>query len=614
MLLNFLSIFLPRPCRRSRWRAAVPCLLLTGLLLALSGCDLMSGRRAQARMNLADSLMWTDPDSSFALLDGIRPRPRYGLPAARYNLLYAQAHFRTGRKLPNDSLLCAALDYYDQSSDSLSKAWTLYYMGCYYWEENEQTRAAAAFSRAERAGLSTGCNRLMARLYDNWGYMLQGVHPYGDALRLGLKALPYAEADKDSVEMVYIYRNVSRAYSLLDNGERCHAYLDKALDLASQLKRDDLLFILYIRKSQEEMYQKKYEASLQTLQMAQRYMDVGNAAETKDVGLQKMYIYTGLHQGDSARRYLSVLDTSYIVEKVAYYWVQSEVEKGAGDYASALQHQEIYAAAIDSFYRHKGEENLLELQRKYDYSRMQYEKERLAVLARNRGFYALIAVLSLLLVGGGGYYVYRRRERNIREIIHTKEELAIKAMNSLRQKANEMQEQQVVLQEKEQALREALERQRQLEEQSQTSTPVRSETLQQQLCDMQEQQEELRRRVFLTNEVVKKVEKLKGLNSAQKRKGYADLLLSPNERRELYEAVNYSFNGLEVRLREIFPALTDDDIFVCCLVRMGLPNADIALLTESSDEALKKRKYRIKNQKIRIADKTQTLEDFLSSF
>ena len=84
--------------------------------------------------------------------------------------------------------------------------------------------------------------------------------------------------------------------------------------------------------------------------------------------------------------------------------------------------------------------------------------------------------------------------------------------------------------------------------------------------------------------------------------------------KNLFEAMNFCYDGFEKRLREEYSALTTDDVYVCCLLRMGVSNANIVLLLGSNEEALKKRKYRIKREKIGLGKDGLSLEDFLAKY
>lgn len=139
-------------------------------------------------------------------------------------------------------------------------------------------------------------------------------------------------------------------------------------------------------------------------------------------------------------------------------------------------------------------------------------------------------------------------------------------------------------------------------------------TLQDKLQELESEKEELYERVLRSNAVVRKLERLNEYIPGEKRRRSAELQLTPSERQELYNAVNYSYNNLEQRLRSGFPNLTDDDILTCCLVRLGICNSDIALLLNSSEDAFKKRKYRLRRDKLREVCKNCTLDEFLRTF
>ena len=71
------------------------------------------------------------------------------------------------------------------------------------------------------------------------------------------------------------------------------------------------------------------------------------------------------------------------------------------------------------------------------------------------------------------------------------------------------------------------------------------------------------------------------------------------------------FDNFTVRLRGQFPALNEEDIRYCCMVRMHLSQAEIASVVCLEKDSVKKRLKRIRTEKLASA-KGSTLEEILS--
>ena len=79
----------------------------------------------------------------------------------------------------------------------------------------------------------------------------------------------------------------------------------------------------------------------------------------------------------------------------------------------------------------------------------------------------------------------------------------------------------------------------------------------------------------------------------------------------LYSDADAVFDNFTVRLRGQFPALNEEDIRYCCMVRMHLSQAEIASVVCLEKDSVKKRLKRIRTEKLASA-KGSTLEEILS--
>ena len=91
------------------------------------------GRSVDKRLVLADTLMWTNPDSSLAILEKIDSKSLKGKEnQAYYALLLTQSQFRVDFDIPSDSLINFAVDHYRNSNNREHLTRALLYKGAYY--------------------------------------------------------------------------------------------------------------------------------------------------------------------------------------------------------------------------------------------------------------------------------------------------------------------------------------------------------------------------------------------------------------------------------------------------------------------------------------------------
>ena len=125
---------------------------------------------------------------------------------------------------------------------------------------------------------------------------------------------------------------------------------------------------------------------------------------------------------------------------------------------------------------------------------------------------------------------------------------------------------------------------------------------------------ELREQVLRINETARKILKLAATPGNIEKLKRTQVILNEGERKSLFLAIDLCYDNMVSRLHLAYKELSDDDLFYCCLLKMGISQEITCLLLSTNPTALKKRKYRIKNEKIEQAHSCNSLEDFLEQF
>ena len=100
-------------------------------------------------------------------------------------------------------------------------------------------------------------------------------------------------------------------------------------------------------------------------------------------------------------------------------------------------------------------------------------------------------------------------------------------------------------------------------------------------------------------------------NSGQRKKGLSKF--SDEDIRDIRDLLDICYDGFTDRLLAAFPQLTEADIDLLCMVKLNLSNKDISLLMGASVEAVRQRKYRLRNSRISLPDGI-TIEDYMAGF
>jgi hypothetical protein len=75
---------------------------------------------------------------------------------------------------------------------------------------------------------------------------------------------------------------------------------------------------------------------------------------------------------------------------------------------------------------------------------------------------------------------------------------------------------------------------------------------------------------------------------------YKNYALTKEQIMALHEAVNHHFYGFTMRLKKMYPQLTDNDLNYCCLYLLGLTDADIAALMQRAYNTINERNSKLR--------------------
>ena len=114
---------------------------------------------------------------------------------------------------------------------------------------------------------------------------------------------------------------------------------------------------------------------------------------------------------------------------------------------------------------------------------------------------------------------------------------------------------------------------------------------------------------FLQNFILERTEVMKKLNQS----GDSVIYLSPNEWREIERTLNAIDNNRFATIREQYPNMTEDDIRLCILTRLGLSNRTIGNIYCITISAVQHRKLKLKKDVFGESNPDITLEQILKN-
>lgn len=550
----------------------------------------------------AEELAEEYPDSAWLLLQNIsNPSHLTGEEQARYALLLTRLTHERGEKTDSDSLINIAVDYYTQKNDGVHKAYSLYHAGLVYENMSEPKQALSSFQAAYDCAVRTEDYKLLSSILHSWGNLVQQEKPYDNAIEKFKKGLEYAELSKDTVKQIAILRNLGWSYVWKEDIDGAMQYYHRGINLAKAINNKELLSAFYHNLGVVYCQEKQYDLAMKYVN---KFLELNRDPVSKrNSWYLKGSIFLQQEKYDSARYYFEKRGTgNTYYSKAGYYDALSTLEEKLGNYKQSLAHRNLCMMYMDSIENYEKDNQLIELQKKYDYSLVTNKNNQLELSKRKMEFSILIICVIFLIVIAALLFYYHKRKSKREEIIKMKDDFIKQSLMQLQDKTIQLQKHQEELHNKEWEINSYL----------QTQESLKSDILQkeEELRMHQQKERELKEQIFRMDSIVQKIESLDSLNTIQRRKSTSEIMLSPQELANLEEAVNLCFDNFAARLKDKFPKLTADDIYLCCLLKMKIPGRNILILLNINQQTLKKRKYRIKHEKI----ETQNLDEFLLYF
>ena len=594
------------------------------LEIYLFSCTSLSTPEPLPELVRAESLMYDHPDSALMLLDSMAP-PSEPYQNALWSLLVVQARDKNYIKHTSDSLINVAYDYFIRRDDPHRRALVLNYEGVVNESLGEMEKATEFYLRAGDEVLKTEDYDLGNLIYSNLGMVYAYRSLNEECLFAFQKAYELAKLSKDNYIIAFSLIYLGRIYGVLEQWEQSIEFYKQAI-IASESIKDkhdrslgsalgELGEIYYqIDKPQEALiYLKRAETEKRKngRDLAQTYLALGKN-------------YSEIEQYDSAYLYLNqALITENIYTKQESYYCLYSLCRDRKKYEKAIIYNEKYLQYRDSVEQLNRTNAIVEVQAKYDHQKLENEKLALELDKSRLLRSSLVSLSVLLLVIALLIYIYQRRILKKERTIQKDKALLLqytRQLNENEQLIKRNQERIVELSgeisaytELEESMKEQTAEMEHLHVQNRKLLAT-NDSLQQHIDQyvilLQQRDSELDdyeklsaenlqlrdRESFLCEQLTKHIPLLRSLRITP------HYLATQGEREEILDMMNTLYENFTVRLSKLYPALTEEDLLICCLVKLHLNNGTIAALFAISPASVVKRKQRIRE---RMAWKTE---------
>lgn len=585
----------------------------------------------QPELAKAEAIMYRYPDSALHILQGIQPdNPSNNEQYATWALLMTQAQYKNQIE-QSDSLINIAYSYFINQDNAQRKALALYYKGILCHESHHAEDALSFYLEATTEIEKTNDYQLGFLINSEIGlmYLYRKLNDY--AMEYFEKAHHNAELSNNQTYIAFSFIYIARAFSQKKQYNKAIEYYEKAIKigqvnnyptiLASAMNETSFLFLKTGENKKALQYAKD---CIKIKKTDQRIFSLGDT-------------YRYLKMYDSAYFYLNQaslspnIHTARSAYQALFYISQEEKDyKKAVEYSNKLW---FYQDSIGKTDRNKA---LIEMQEKYDQQKIinennlsQIKKDR---IIRN----VLIALIILSFIIAITNYLYQRKiVSQKQEILEKEEKIRYFTMkiheNETLINRNKMRIEELTIQmEGSQEIKEQWKEQNKIRQEIQQQNEMlklENNKLQNHISNyaqsLKEKSKELeamehlseenqylhKREAFLCNQLINQTELFNKLKTTK----YIDDQLW----QEIKEKIDLLFDNYTKRLYHQIPSLTDDDIQICCLIKLRFSNGDIANMLAISPTSVSKRKLRLKErivQEIGSLGENQSLDLWLMEY
>lgn len=564
-------------------------LILISLLSTLSFIGCKDESEATYLIDRAESLLKSDPDSSLILLDSIAvPDNLSDKLLARWCMLYGRVADTLYTDLPYVQQLRRAQAYYKSYGTKREQAKIGLYLGRSYVEDKENEKAMKVYLQALDIALRCKdynqagyiCS-YMGDLYDFKGDYLLGKDKYKEAESYFRKA-------GNMRSSAFALRDVGRMYVFADSADVGLGYLLRADTIIGGV--GDSSDIASISNGIGNVY-----SALGNMELAKHYL--WKAADISDFddapnysALAGIYIEEGdFENGRLCLEQASLLSTLNEETHISITYDYYELEKAEGNIGKALSYLEKYNRLSDSILIIQNRENIVAVEKKYDYLKVSLENTQLRMDNQIYFIYMIISIVACLIL----LFIYQIRLNRKNKKIYLQQ-------IDLKQKSNSLLKLKECLRIKQEELQDlsSLQSKKELENQYQQMKQEEKRIINR----IAEQRKEL----LLSSAIAKKIIKLS-------RKVVAGVTKSPLTEKDwqnIIDLVNDIYPSFENKLSEL--DMTPSHLRYCYLSLFHLDTMGEAILLNIQPDSVNKRRQRVR-QKLGIIGEEIDLYGYLLS-
>ena len=556
----------------------------------------------------AESVMFDHPDSALHILEAMP------MPSARWDkenhalwcLLVTQAQYKQALKIPSDSLVRIAYDYYKPTKNARRKAMSALYMGGVNYNLGNIEESIRFYLEAKTEMEKTNDYKLGYLVMSGLGriYLYRNLIEY--AFEACQSAYNYSVKDSNLRYQMVSLQYLARCYCLLNNLDKAEQMYEQSAELALELKNNDFYAVVQQELALVYIAQKRFYESLEVVQTLQ---------PSSQTYLLRGQIYLCLSKADSALYYLKKsLRTDNVYTKRSVYKTlyqlscDSEFNIYMKEFCDSLLFYTDSVMSLD-----KGKE-IIAYKEKYDHQKLITEQQRLKLEKADAQSMMFIITICLIMIIAVVAYLYQKRlvrkettirkqseqlqdymlqlheyetrlMQNNRYMEELKEQLSGQEMNS--EELHEYREQIDSLQVENSRLSEKINYlQHHINDYSSKLDKARREA--DKFRNLSEENLYLKQRErVLTDYVVDNDRLVKELREKCR-------VLETGEWETLEQMCESTYSNFVSRLQGVCPTLTKQELHLCILIKLRFNNAQMSEIFGVNTTSVSQKKFRLK--------------------
>ena len=400
------------------------------VLLCLSGCR---PKPYPSLLLAADSLVSVLPDSACALLVSYAAdtadEPQY--VRMYYRLLCIKAKDKAYIVHTSDSAILPVVAYYEHHKRLPHLPEAYYYAGRVYSDLGDAPQSLAYFQRALDAMREDEDMKIKTKTYAQMGTLFIFQHLYSNALEMFKQSLQCDFTMKDSVGIIFNYRDIATIFRYVGEADSALYYFQKSDQLCKLIKRPDLGKMVQSQLASFFLDRNEYEKAKESLQKALQGVKVYERSSIYSIAAR---YYSGIGNKDSAVWYMQELS------KCGNIYAKEKAYRGLAEYSLAKRNPIAATYYLsqsfilsDSIREMTDSETVARMNTLYNYQLREQENQRLKLqnLRQRQTNAAIIVAFVLFVCGGTFYYLHRRKVMRLR--LQVAEQLQAKAYRNSRQ-------------------------------------------------------------------------------------------------------------------------------------------------------------------------------------